>query len=61
VVQALNRAFTTAIGDPEVKAQIEKLGGSVPPMMTLDEAAKVYEAQTARFRTIAKAIKLEAQ
>ena len=61
VVQALNKAFTAAIGDPEVKAQIEKLGGSVPPMMTLDEAAKVYESQTARFRAIAKAIKLEAQ
>ena len=61
VVQALNKSLTAAIGDPEVKAQIEKLGGTVPPMMTLDAAAKEYEAQTARFRAIAKAIKLEAQ
>lgn len=61
VAQALNRALSTAIGDPEVRTQIEKLGGSVPPMMTLDEAAKVHESQTARFRAIAKAIKLEAQ
>jgi tripartite-type tricarboxylate transporter receptor subunit TctC len=61
VVQALNKSLTAAIGDPEVKAQIEKLGGTVPPMMTLAEAAKEYEAQTARFRAIAKAIKLEAQ
>jgi hypothetical protein len=30
-------------------------------MMTLAEAAKEYEAQTVRFRAIAKAIKLEAQ
>jgi tripartite-type tricarboxylate transporter receptor subunit TctC len=61
VVQALNKALSAAIGDAEVKAQIEKLGGSVPPMMTLDAAAKEYEAQTARFRAIARAIKLEAQ
>jgi hypothetical protein len=30
-------------------------------MLSLPEAAKEYEAQTARFRAIAKAIKLEAQ
>jgi tripartite-type tricarboxylate transporter receptor subunit TctC len=61
VVQALHKALSTAIGDPEIKAQIEKLGGSVPPPLTLAQAAKEYEAQTARFRDIAKAIKLEAQ
>ncbi len=61
VVQALHRALGATLGDPEVKAQIEKLGGSVPAPMALDEAAKVYAAQTARFRAIAQAIKLEAQ
>ncbi|MEI6028393.1 MAG: tripartite tricarboxylate transporter substrate binding protein [Betaproteobacteria bacterium] len=61
VVQALNKALTTAMSDPAAKAALEKLGGSVPPMLSLAEAAKEYEAQTARFRAIAKAIKLEAQ
>lgn len=59
VVRALNQALSVAIGDPEVKAQIEKLGGTVPPMMTLEAAAKEYESQTARFRAIARSVKLE--
>lgn len=61
VVQALNKALTAAMSDPAAKAALEKLGGSVPPMLSLAEAAKEYETQTARFRTIARAIKLEAQ
>ncbi|URI08095.1 tripartite tricarboxylate transporter substrate binding protein [Aquincola tertiaricarbonis] len=59
VARALNQSLSVAIGDPEVKAQIEKLGGTVPPMMTLEAAAKEYESQTARFRAIAKSVKLE--
>jgi hypothetical protein len=61
VVQALSKALTAAMSDPAAKAALEKLGGAVPPMLSLAEAAKEYEAQTARFRAIAKAIKLEAQ
>lgn len=61
VAQALNKALTTAMSDPAARAQLEKLGGSVPAMLSLADAAREYEAQTARFRTIAKAIKLEAQ
>jgi len=30
-------------------------------MMSLDDARREYEAQTARFRAIARSIKLEAQ
>lgn len=61
VALALNKALATAMGDPASKAQLEKIGGTVPPMMTLDEAARFYAAQTARFRNIAKSIQLEAQ
>ncbi|HRI16994.1 MAG TPA: tripartite tricarboxylate transporter substrate binding protein [Burkholderiaceae bacterium] len=61
VVQSLNKSLAAVMGDPANKAQLEKIGGTVPPMMTLDEAAKFYAAQTARFRAIAKAIQLEAQ
>lgn len=61
VVQSLNKALTTAMGDGEAKAALTKLGVAIPPMMTLADASKEYEAQTARFRAIAKSIKLEAQ
>ena len=61
VVQALNKALATAMGDPDARKQLEQLGGMIPSMMTPAEATKEYEAQTARFRAIARSIKLEAQ
>ncbi len=61
VVQALNKALAGAMGDEQVRKQLEGLGGMIPAMMSPAEAQKEYEAQTARFRGIAKAIKLEAQ
>jgi tripartite-type tricarboxylate transporter receptor subunit TctC len=61
VVQALNKALATAMGDPDSRKKLEDLGGRVPAMMGTAEAQKEYEAQTARFRAIAKSIKLEAQ
>jgi tripartite-type tricarboxylate transporter receptor subunit TctC len=61
VVQNLNKALSTAMGDGEAKAALTKIGGSVPTMLSLADAAKEYEAQTARFRAIARSIKLEAQ
>ena len=61
VVQALSKALGATMGDPEVRTQLEKIGGMIPAMMTPAEAAREYEAQTARFRAIARSIKLEAQ
>jgi hypothetical protein len=49
------------MGDEQVRRQLEGLGGMIPAMMNPAEAQKEYEAQTARFRAIGKAIKLEAQ
>jgi tripartite-type tricarboxylate transporter receptor subunit TctC len=60
-VQALNKALATAMLDAEARRKLEDLGGRVPPMMSVADAQKEYERQTARFRTIAKSIKLEAQ
>jgi tripartite-type tricarboxylate transporter receptor subunit TctC len=60
VVQALNQQLTAAMNDPATRTQLEKIGASVPPMLSVADASRVYEAQTARFRAIAKAIKLEA-
>jgi tripartite-type tricarboxylate transporter receptor subunit TctC len=61
VVAALNRHLATAMADPEAKKKLEDLGGRVPPMLSVADAQKEFERQTARFRTIAKSIRLEAQ
>ena len=61
VAQQLNKALSSAMGDGEAKTALTKLGGTIPSMLSLAEAAKEYEMQTARFRAIAKSIKLEAQ
>lgn len=60
-VAHLNRALAMVMGDGEARAALTKIGGTVPPMLSVAEAAREYEAQTARFRAIARAIKLEAQ
>jgi tripartite-type tricarboxylate transporter receptor subunit TctC len=60
VVATLNKSFAAAMSDPDAKKRLEDLGGRVPPMMSVSDAQKEYEKQTARFRAIAKSIKLEA-
>jgi tripartite-type tricarboxylate transporter receptor subunit TctC len=61
VVAVLNRHLATAMADPEAKKKLEDLGGRVPPMLSVADAQIEYERQTARFRAIARSIKLEAQ
>lgn len=61
VVAALNKHLATAMADPEARKRLEELGGRVPPMFSAADAQKEYERQTARFRAIARGIKLEAQ
>jgi tripartite-type tricarboxylate transporter receptor subunit TctC len=61
VVESLNKALATAMNDAEARKKLEDLGGRVPPMLSAADAQKEYERQTARFRAIAKTIKLEAQ
>jgi tripartite-type tricarboxylate transporter receptor subunit TctC len=61
IVAQLNKALAATLGDPAVREQLEKLGMVVAPVTSADDAQKEYMAQTARFRSIAKAIKLEAQ
>jgi tripartite-type tricarboxylate transporter receptor subunit TctC len=61
VVSALNKQLAAAMADPEARKRLEELGGRVPPMLGVADAQKEYERQTARFRAIAKGIKLEAQ
>jgi len=61
VVQALHKALSTVLSDPAVHAQLEQQAVMAARPLSLAEAATEYAAQTARFRAIAKAIKLEAQ
>lgn len=61
VVAALNKNLATAMSDAEARKKLEDLGGRVPPMMSVADAQKEFERQTARFRAIARNIKLEAQ
>lgn len=61
VAQALHKALTAAMADPEVVKQLEAIGNVPAVPLSLADAAKEYEAQTARYRGIAKSIKLAAQ
>jgi tripartite-type tricarboxylate transporter receptor subunit TctC len=61
VVQALHKALNATLGDAEVRAQLEKLGGMLAPVRPQAEVDREYAVQTERFRAIARAIKLEAQ
>ncbi len=61
VVSQLNKALTSVMGDGDAKAGLTKIGGSIPTMLSLADADKEYASQTARFRAIARSIKLEAQ
>ena len=59
-MHALHKALSDVMSEPAARAQLEQLGGTVPPMLPLADLAKGYQSQTARFRAIANVIKLEA-
>jgi tripartite-type tricarboxylate transporter receptor subunit TctC len=61
VVQQLHKALTATLADPEVRSKFEAQSLVVAQPMSLADNAKAFEAETARFRGIAKSIKLEAQ
>ncbi|MCS6945144.1 MAG: tripartite tricarboxylate transporter substrate binding protein [Sutterellaceae bacterium] len=61
VVAALNQALGATLADPVVRGKLEEQGLMVATPLSVGEAAREYESQLARFRAIAKAIRLEAQ
>jgi tripartite-type tricarboxylate transporter receptor subunit TctC len=61
IVQQLHKALTATLSDPEVRSKFEAQSLIVAQPMSLSDNAKAFEAETARFRGIAKSIKLEAQ
>lgn len=61
VVQRLHAAVGRTLQDPSVLSQLA-LQTQVPsPRMTLPEAAKFFETETARYRALAKSINLQPQ
>lgn len=61
VVQRLHAAVGRTLQDPSVLSQLA-LQTQVPsPPMTLPEAAKFFETETARYRALAKSINLQPQ
>lgn len=61
VVQRLHAALVHSLKDPAVQSQLA-LQTQVPsPPMSLPEATRFYEAETARYRALAKSINLQPQ
>lgn len=61
VVQRLHQAVTKALQDPAVRSQLALQTQVASAPMTLAESAKFFEAETARYRAIAKQINLQPQ
>ncbi|MBB3179094.1 tripartite tricarboxylate transporter substrate binding protein [Variovorax sp. Sphag1AA] len=61
VVQRLHKAIGATLKDPSVRSQLAVQTQLASPPMTLAEAAKFYETETARYRAIAKTINLQPQ
>jgi tripartite-type tricarboxylate transporter receptor subunit TctC len=60
-VQRLSKALTGVLSDAGVRSQLEAQNMLVAQPISEAEADKAYQAETARFRAIAKAINLQPQ
>ncbi|KWT97881.1 MULTISPECIES: tripartite tricarboxylate transporter substrate binding protein [unclassified Variovorax] len=61
VVQKLHKAIGATLKDPSVRTQLAAQTQVASPSMSLAESAKFFEAETARYRDIAKSIQLQPQ
>jgi tripartite-type tricarboxylate transporter receptor subunit TctC len=61
VVQRLHRAVTDTLADPAVRAGLDAHSLLMAEPLPLDAVGKAYADGTAKFRTIAKSIDLQAQ
>ena len=61
VVQRLHKAIGATLKDPGVRSQLTAQTQVASPPMSLAEAAKFFETETARYRAIAKSINLQPQ
>lgn len=61
VTQALHKALSASLTDPAIRANLESQNLVMRKPQSLDEAGKAYAEDTAKFRGIAKSIKLQPQ
>lgn len=61
IVQALHKALTEVLGDPEIRKNLQAQSLIVSKPLSLAEAAKAYADGTAQIRAIAKSINLQPQ
>jgi tripartite-type tricarboxylate transporter receptor subunit TctC len=61
VVQRLHKAIGVTLQDPSVRTQLAAQTQLASPPMSLAESSKFYEAETSRYRAIAKSINLQPQ
>ena len=61
VVQRLHAAIGKTLKDPSVISQLKMQTQEPSAPMTLQEAAKVFDSETARYRSLAKSINLQPQ
>ncbi len=61
VVQKLHKAVVATLADPGVRSQLAAQTQLAAAPMTLAEAQKFFESETARYREIAKSINLQPQ
>lgn len=61
VVQRLHTAIAKSLKDPQVLSQLTLQTQTPSPAMSLVEAQRFYEAETARYRGLARAINLQPQ
>ncbi|MBT9476629.1 tripartite tricarboxylate transporter substrate binding protein [Polaromonas sp.] len=61
VVQRLHKAIGASLQDPSVRSQLAAQTQLASPPMSLAESSKFFEAETTRYRAIAKSINLQPQ
>jgi tripartite-type tricarboxylate transporter receptor subunit TctC len=61
VVQRLHAAIVKSLKDPAVQSQLAAQTQTPSPVMSLAEAARFYDGETARYRALAKSIHLQPQ
>ena len=61
IVQALHKALSEVLADPDLRAALNAQGTDVSAPLTLEQAAKAYADEANQYRAIARAINLQPQ
>lgn len=55
----LHKAAMDTLGDEEVREAIERIGGKIPPPMSMADAARFYAADAAKLQALVKAAQIQ--